>query len=240
MGWFSAKYCSICSDKIGMLGNRKLDDGNLCKNCATRLSPWMSDRRSQSVADIVAHFADRDANVQRVSQMRVTRTIGVRTKVHLDENARRFVVSSDPRWRENNADVFDFASVVGCDREVEEVRDEIRYEGTDGFQKSYDPPRYDIDYEFYVTIHLDDRWIKSIRFRVNERVEEQGSVAYLEAQRQSQEIVDALLQVQQGVRDAAAAAAAPRASVTCSSCGATTLVDAARRCEYCGSALQPG
>ena len=40
MGLFDKKNCDICGEKIGLLGNRKLDDGNLCKNCARKLSPW--------------------------------------------------------------------------------------------------------------------------------------------------------------------------------------------------------
>ena len=34
MGLFDKKYCDICGEKIGLLGNRKLEDGNLCKDCA--------------------------------------------------------------------------------------------------------------------------------------------------------------------------------------------------------------
>ena len=30
MGLFDKKYCSICGEKIGFLGNRKLEDGTLC------------------------------------------------------------------------------------------------------------------------------------------------------------------------------------------------------------------
>ena len=30
MGLFDKKICDICGEKIGLLGNRKLDDGNLC------------------------------------------------------------------------------------------------------------------------------------------------------------------------------------------------------------------
>ena len=37
MGLFDKKYCDICGDKIGLLGNRKLENGNLCKNCAKKL-----------------------------------------------------------------------------------------------------------------------------------------------------------------------------------------------------------
>ena len=38
MGLFDKKYCDICGEKIGLLGNRKLEDGNMCKNCAAKLS----------------------------------------------------------------------------------------------------------------------------------------------------------------------------------------------------------
>ena len=36
MGLFDKKICDICGEKIGLLGNRKLDDGNLCKDCAKK------------------------------------------------------------------------------------------------------------------------------------------------------------------------------------------------------------
>ena len=49
MGLFDKKYCDICGEKIGLLGNRKLEDGNLCKDCAKKLSPWFSDRRRSTV-----------------------------------------------------------------------------------------------------------------------------------------------------------------------------------------------
>ena len=52
MGLFDKKYCDICGEKIGLLGNRKLENGNLCKNCARKLSPWFSDRRGSTVEEI--------------------------------------------------------------------------------------------------------------------------------------------------------------------------------------------
>ena len=52
MGLFDKKYCSVCGEKIGFLGNRKLEDGNLCKDCARKLSPFFSERRHSTVAEI--------------------------------------------------------------------------------------------------------------------------------------------------------------------------------------------
>ena len=48
MGLFDKKNCDICGEKIGLLGNRKLDDGNLCKNCDSKLSPWFEERRHRN------------------------------------------------------------------------------------------------------------------------------------------------------------------------------------------------
>lgn len=52
MGLFDKKYCDVCGAKIGFLGNRKLEDGSLCKDCAGKLSPFFSDRRNSTVAEI--------------------------------------------------------------------------------------------------------------------------------------------------------------------------------------------
>ena len=62
MGLFDKKYCSICDAKIGLLGNRKLDDGNLCKDCASKLSPWFSDRRHSTVEQVREQLDYREAN----------------------------------------------------------------------------------------------------------------------------------------------------------------------------------
>ena len=54
MGLFDKKYCDICGDKIGFLGNRKLADGNMCKTCARKLSPLFSERRKSTAEEIRA------------------------------------------------------------------------------------------------------------------------------------------------------------------------------------------
>lgn len=62
MGLFDKKYCDICGEKIGLLGNRKLEDGNLCKDCARKLSPFFSERRNSTVEDIRRQLAYRAEN----------------------------------------------------------------------------------------------------------------------------------------------------------------------------------
>lgn len=238
MGFFDKKNCDVCGEKIGLLGNRKLDDGNMCKECAKKLSPFTKDRKKTSLADIKDHLAYREANKDAVAAFQVTRTLGDRTKVLLDEDAGNFVVTSARQWREENPDVIAFSQVTGCQTEIRESKSEVTYKDSEGNDVSYNPPRYDSDYDFYVTIHVNSPYFDEIEFKVNSgQIEQSGSVEFREADRQSQEIKEALTQVRQDARDQAAAANAPKMAQTCPYCGATTTPDASGRCEYCGGAV---
>lgn len=114
MGLFDKKYCDICGEKIGLLGNRKLEDGNLCKNCAKKLSPWFNDRRQSTVAEIREQLAYREANREKVTAFRTTRTLGENTKVLLDEDAGLFMVTAARNLEDANPDVLAFSDVTGC------------------------------------------------------------------------------------------------------------------------------
>ena len=114
MGLFDKKYCDICGEKIGLLGNRKLENGNLCKNCAKKLSPWFSDRRNSTVEEIRAQLTYREENQEKVAAFHTTRTLGTNTKVLLDEDAGKFMVTRARDLQEANPDVLDFADVTGC------------------------------------------------------------------------------------------------------------------------------
>ena len=91
--------CSIKSiatfaeKRSAILGNRKLENGNLCKNCARKLSPWFSDRRGSTVEEIRAQLAYRAENQEKVAAFHTTRTLGADTKVLLDEDAGKFMVT---------------------------------------------------------------------------------------------------------------------------------------------------
>lgn len=104
MGLFDKKYCDICGEKIGLLGNRKLEDGNLCKDCAKKLSPWFSDRRRSTVEDIKGQLAYREENREKAAQFRTTRSFGEDWKVLLDEDHRWFTVTRARDLAEANPD----------------------------------------------------------------------------------------------------------------------------------------
>ena len=238
MGLFEKKYCDVCGEKIGMLGNRKLDDGNLCKNCAKKLSPWFSDRRHSTVAEIKEQLAYREANKEEVAAFHTTRTLGMNTKIMLDEDAQRFMVTSARNIEDANPDVIGFSQVTGCNLDIDETRTELKRTLPDGKEVSYIPPRFEVEYDFDIIINVDSPWFDEIKFRLNNsRVNANSRGEYDNYRAMGEEIKAVLTQVRQDVRDAAAAASAPKMAVTCPYCGATTMPDANGRCEYCGGAI---
>ena len=159
---FEKKECSVCGGEIGLLGNRKLEDGNLCKNCAAKLSPWFSDRRQSTVEEIQEQLAYREANQEKVSAFRPTRILGERTKVLMDEDAGLFMVTSARNWDEANPDVLAFSDVTGCKLDIDESKTEIEYEDKDGERKSFNPRRYAYSYNFYIVINVNNPYFSAV------------------------------------------------------------------------------
>ena len=249
MGLFDKKYCGVCGQKIGLFGNRKLEDANLCKDCAAKLSPWFSDRRRSTLADIKEQLQYREDNKEKVAAFHPTRTIGKNTKVIIDEDAQRFLVTSAKNWQNENPDVIDFADVTGCQIDVEESHHELKQKDSEGKDISYIPRRYEFEHDFYCEITVNNPYFNQIRFRINpstirsEAVARGGAlnppvtVEYHECQIVGAEIKKALLDVRAKVREAVVKEAAPKKPVVCPFCGATTIPDASGCCEYCGAPI---
>ncbi len=167
MGLFDKKYCDVCGDKIGLLGNRKLEDGNLCKNCAKKLSPWFEERRHSTVDEIRQQLQYREENRGRAAQFTVTRSMGEFTKVLLDERNHWLTVTSASDLAETNPDILDFDAITGCRMDIKEDRDELKRDGPDGKKVSYNPPRYEYSYVFYIIISVRSPYFDEMRFRLN-------------------------------------------------------------------------
>ncbi len=164
---FEKKECDICGGEIGLLGNRKLEDGNLCKECAKKLSPWFDDRRHSTVEQIREQLDYRETNKEKVAAFRVTRTLGENTKVLLDEDAGLFMVTSARNLQEANPDVLAFTDVTGCNLVIDEDEQEIMREGADGKSESYDPPRFKYYYDFKIVIQVRNPYFDDISFDLN-------------------------------------------------------------------------
>ena len=167
MGLFDKKYCDICGEKIGLLGNRKLEDGNLCKDCAKKLSPWFSDRRRSTVEDIKGQLAYREENREKAAQFRTTRSFGEDRKVLLDEDHRWFTVTRARDLAEANPDILDFDAITGCRMDIDESRTELTHEDADGKDVSYVPPRYEYSYDFFLIISVRHPYFDEMRFSLN-------------------------------------------------------------------------
>ena len=165
MGLFDKKFCDVCGEKIGMLGNRKLADGNLCKNCASKLSPFFSERKQSTVAEIKQQLEYRELNAKLLETFNPTRVLGEGTKVYIDDSKGMFAVSHRD-YKKDNADLIEFNAVTNVRTELDEDRDEIFTTDADGNEVSYNPPRYEYKYELAVVINVANPYFNEIKFDI--------------------------------------------------------------------------
>lgn len=191
MGLFDKKYCDICGEKIGFLGNRKLEDGNLCKDCARKLSPFFRERRSSTVQEIRDQLAYREENAKKLEQFHPNMVFGTDEKVYLDMNAKKLVVTGARNFREDNPDIIDYSQIISCEKSIEDNKEEIFFTDKEGNEKSYYPPRYSYSYEFHVTFQIDSPWFDEISVDLNngERPDDKNSDTFIEQQMKMNELV---------------------------------------------------
>ncbi len=192
MGLFDKKICDICSEKIGLLGNRKLEDGNICKDCAKKLSPFFSDRRRSTLEEIKGQLNYREQNRRNLSAFSPSMCLGENEKVYIDTAKSNFIISRNtPRdWDEENPDIIPISSVLSCNLRIDEDRDEIYYEGNDGQQLSYNPPRYNFSYDFYIEMNVNHPYFDEISIKLNNfSVEGMGTVEYNNLQQTAMQII---------------------------------------------------
>ena len=154
---FKKKECAICGGEIGLLGNRKLEDGNMCKKCAAKLSPFFDDRRHSTVEQIKQQLEYRAANEKELATFNPTRTIGNNDKFMYEERNRipyRFVVSDAKEWRKENPDIVLFKDVTACEFEVQHYDRELTYKDEQGEEQSYFPKRYEYNYDFFAELTI--------------------------------------------------------------------------------------
>ena len=168
---FEKKECAICGGEIGLLGNRKLEDGNCCKDCAKKLSPWFDERRHSTVEQIKAQLQAREYNKLALETWQPSIALGdyytmyVKTKGDVPIS---FVVSNSDKYRENNADILSFLWITACTPDIRESRTELKQTNSQGEKISYDPPRYEYRYDFYIKLDIKGcDYIDDMRFRIN-------------------------------------------------------------------------
>ncbi len=193
MGLFEKKYCDVCGEKIGLLGNRKLEDGNICSKCAAKLSPFFTGRKKSTLEDIKGQLAYREKNRQNLNYFNASRVLGNDTKVYIDDAQGKFVVSRKSDYRTENADIIDISQVTNARYNVEEHKNEIYHENAEGRRESYNPPRYECTYEITIYITVNSPYFSEIEFELTDkRPESRYTEEFRRCEQQANEIVMSL------------------------------------------------
>lgn len=168
---FKKKDCEICGKEVGLLGYKKLEDGEICKDCVKLLSPWFDDRRHSTVEQIKRQIAAREENRRELQPWSHNLCFGEWQKIYIRmENGEpeSFVVSSDSDYKDANADIIPFADVSSCDVDIRESHTELMQTNANGERVSYNPPRFEYSYDFYIKLGITGiEYIDDIRVKVN-------------------------------------------------------------------------
>jgi hypothetical protein len=167
---FQKKVCDFCGGEIGLLGNRKLEDGNMCKDCASKLSYWFDERRHSTVEQIRQQLAYREANQAKVAKFRSDKIFegnyDIRVQMEGPIPCLFLVARTDDPVKEN-ADLLTFTGVKSFKVDIREDKDEQTYVNDEGKRVSYRPRRFDYSYDFYVKIETVHPYCDTMSFRLN-------------------------------------------------------------------------
>ena len=184
MGLFDKKYCDVCGNEIKTIlgiGGKKIENGHICKDCAAKLSPWFSGRKHTTLEDINKQLEYREYNQQKLAEFNPTLVLGRRYKFYIDEPNERFVVSSSSNWRAENPDIINFEDVDNLEIEIDEEREEIFDEDSEGKEISFDPKKYEYEYDFRCHIYVRNDFFDEMSFDlISEKPESPESDLYKE------------------------------------------------------------
>ena len=167
---FKKKDCEICGKEVGMFGYKKLEDGEICKDCVKLLSPWFDDRRHSTVDQIKQQLAYREENRAALNGFRPSVAYGERFVLRaeiVDGVPTRFVVACTDSYLDENADLISFKDVTSFNIDVRESDRELKRRNSEGEMVSYNPPRYEYSYDFYAQIQVNHPYFSQIRFEIN-------------------------------------------------------------------------
>ena len=167
---FKKQDCEICGKEVGMFGYKKLEDGEICKDCIKLLSPWFDDRRHSTVDQIKRQLSYREENRAALVGFRPTVAFGERYTLRAELNngvPTRFVVERTDNYREENADIISFRDVISFNIDVQESKREMMARNSKGEEISYNPPRYEYSFDFYAEIHVNHPYFDEITFQLN-------------------------------------------------------------------------
>ena len=169
---FKKQDCEICGKEVGMFGYKKLEDGEICKDCVKLLSPWFEDRRESTVAQIKEQLAYRAENAKAHEGFTVSRKIGdEEAYMYIEEVGgvpTRFFVTSRSDYKAENPDIISFKDVISCVTDIQVRDEEIKEKNAEGQMVSCDPRRYKHHHDFYIKMDIrNNPYFDHIKFRIN-------------------------------------------------------------------------
>ena len=168
---FKKKDCEICGKEVGIFGYKKLEDGEICKDCVKLLSPFFDDRRHSTTEQIKAQIIWREKNKELLESFNHRVCIGNYYKMFIetdDDVPSRFVVSRYDDYKSENADIIYFYNISSYNIDIDESKREEKYTNDQGQSVSYNPPRYIYRYDFIINLQIKDiPFIDDIRIKLN-------------------------------------------------------------------------
>ena len=142
--------CSICGGLLTQFGSRNIKDGIVCRYCAKKASPWLTDEDylSRDVKAFKKHLEYREKNQKKVDAFEPERTIEGKYSLYLDRDNGEFVISKRKDYKKDNADVLLYKDIK--ELTIFEERDETG------------------NYNLLMDIELKNKEIDNVCFRVNE------------------------------------------------------------------------
>jgi len=169
---FKKQDCEICGKEVGMFGYKKLEDGEICKDCVKLLSPWFEDRRHATVALIKEQIAYRERNAKEHENFTISRKIGDEEYyMYIEEVGgvpTRFFVTSRSDYKSENPDIISFKDVISCVTDIQVRDEEIKQKNAEGQMVSCNPRRYKHHHDFYIKMEIrNNPYFDDIKFRIN-------------------------------------------------------------------------
>ena len=169
---FKKQDCEICGKEVGMFGYKKLEDGEICKDCVKLLSPWFEDRRHATVAQIKEQIAYRERNAKEHENFTISRKIGDEEYfMYIEEVSgvpTRFFVTRLSDYKAENPDIISFKDVISCVTDIQVRDEEIKQKNAEGQLVSCTPRRYKHHHDFYIKMEIrNNPYFNDIKFRIN-------------------------------------------------------------------------
>lgn len=190
---FQKKVCARCGRELGLTGWRSLEDGFLCKDCTGMLSPFFTGRKRSDTASILAQLDAREKNLEAVRAFQCTEQYGTGfNALCVDRSQGWFLIGNARNWRNENPDVLSVESVRECRLEVRESRSELRMRDKDGHMVSYEPRRYEYNYNIEVELTVDFPWFDNMTLNLGSSVSGDDAEEYWNAVKTGTAIQQAL------------------------------------------------